>query len=148
MGEQQGLRIYACTTRAASIWSSSNFVRRCWLACEALIFTSYLLTCLTDRDGSVDMVFTTCSYVSSSSGVGSGCILNIAYNKQLPVCSSTTSSSVNKQGERICRSPVDLCIADPEFHYNLSKSPDNDVRVFSLVSDLTSFTDGLPRFIL
>lgn len=43
---------------------------------------------------------------------------------------------------------MDLCIADPEFHYNLSKSPDNDVRVFSLVSDLTSFTDGLPRFIL
>lgn len=82
-----------------------------------------------DRDGSVDMVFTTCSYVSSSSGVGSGCILNIAYNKQLPVCSSTTSSSVNKQGERICRSPVDLCIADPEFHYNLSKSPDNDAFV-------------------
>lgn len=82
-----------------------------------------------DRDGSVDMVFTTCSHVSSSSGVGSGCMLNIAYNKQLPVCSSTTSSSVNKQGERICRSPVDLCIADPEFHYNLSTSRENDAFV-------------------
>ncbi|KAL4065217.1 hypothetical protein J3A83DRAFT_4360504 [Scleroderma citrinum] len=82
-----------------------------------------------DRDGSIDMVFTTCSHVSASTGVGSNCMLNIAYNKQLPVCSSTTSPSVNKQGERVCRSPVDLCIADPEFHYNLSTSSDNDAFV-------------------
>ncbi|KAI6036999.1 hypothetical protein BKA83DRAFT_687075 [Pisolithus microcarpus] len=78
-----------------------------------------------DRDGSIDMVFTTCSHVSSR-GVGSGCLLNIAYNKQLPVCPSTTSPSVNKQGQPICRSPVDLCSADPNFRYDLSTSQDND----------------------
>ncbi|KAI6111074.1 hypothetical protein F5141DRAFT_1112387 [Pisolithus sp. B1] len=78
-----------------------------------------------DRDGSIDMVFTTCSHVSSS-GIGSGCLLNIPYNKQLPVCPSTTSPSVNKQGEPICRSPVDLCSADPNFRYDLSTSQDND----------------------
>ncbi|KAG6328098.1 hypothetical protein ID866_10991 [Astraeus odoratus] len=82
-----------------------------------------------DRDGSMDMVFTTCSHVSSSSGVGAGCILNIAYNQQLPVCPSTTTTNVNKQGERICRSPVDLCVADPNFHYDLTATPDNDAFV-------------------
>lgn len=106
------------------------------------LYIYHPLTCLEDRDGSIDMVFATCSRVSSSNGVGSGCMLNIAYNKQLPVCSSTTAPSVNKQGKRICRSPTDLCIADPEFHYNLSTSPDNDVRAFSLVSDWTPLTGG------
>ncbi|KAI6111062.1 hypothetical protein F5141DRAFT_1112303 [Pisolithus sp. B1] len=81
-----------------------------------------------DRDGSIDMVFTTCSHVSSS-GIGSGCLLNIAYNKQLPVCPSTTSPSVNKQGEPICRSPVDLCSADPNFRFDLSTSQDNDALI-------------------
>ncbi|KAI6097916.1 hypothetical protein EV401DRAFT_2040044 [Pisolithus croceorrhizus] len=81
-----------------------------------------------DRDGSIDMVFTTCSHVFSS-GIGSGCLLNIAYNKQLPVCPSTTSPSVNKQGEPICRSPVDLCSADPNFRFDLSTSQDNDALI-------------------
>ena len=39
-----------------------------------------------DRDGTMDMVFTTCSSVSSSTGVGTGCSINIAYNKQLQLC--------------------------------------------------------------
>ncbi|KAF7783261.1 hypothetical protein Agabi119p4_2637 [Agaricus bisporus var. burnettii] len=35
-----------------------------------------------DRDGPMDMIFTTCKVVSSS-GVGSDCYINIAYNQQL-----------------------------------------------------------------
>ncbi|KAJ6620330.1 hypothetical protein B0H10DRAFT_2163572 [Mycena sp. CBHHK59/15] len=41
-----------------------------------------------DRDGTIDMVFATCSSVSSSTGVGTDCALNIAYNKQLSLCTA------------------------------------------------------------
>ncbi|KAI0081457.1 hypothetical protein K474DRAFT_1613628 [Panus rudis PR-1116 ss-1] len=77
-----------------------------------------------DRDGTMDMVFVTCDSVSSSTGVGSNCMLNIAYNKQLPLCPSTTSPSV-KNGKRICRPPTNLCTADPDFRYNLNEGSDN-----------------------
>ncbi|KZT11560.1 uncharacterized protein LAESUDRAFT_783948 [Laetiporus sulphureus 93-53] len=81
-----------------------------------------------DRDGTVDMVFATCSSVSSSSGVGSDCYINIAFNKQLPLCSSPTSSGV-KDGRRICRPPDQLCTADLEFRFDLNDSSDNDAFV-------------------
>lgn len=83
-----------------------------------------------DRDGTIDMVYTTCRSVSSSSGLGSDCFINIAYNRQLGLCSSTTDSGI-KKGVRTCRPHYDLCTVDPNFKFNLSDSPDNDVSEHS-----------------
>lgn len=74
------------------------------------------------------MVFPTCSSVSSWSGVGSGCSINIAYNKQIPVCPSVGSQTTDKQGNQLCRPPEALCIADPNFKFDLSMDGKNDVR--------------------
>lgn len=79
----------------------------------------------TDRDGTMDMIFTTCKKVSSH-GVGSDCYINIAYNQQLPLCSYSTDSGM-KNGVRVCRPPNDLCTADDNFQFNLLDSPDNNV---------------------
>jgi hypothetical protein len=81
---------------------------------------------LVDRDGTIDMVFATCSSVSRSTGLGNDCFVNIAYNKQLPLCASTTSPSF-RNGQRVCRAPEELCIADPNFTFDLSDRPGNDV---------------------
>ncbi|KXN92003.1 T-cell immunomodulatory protein [Leucoagaricus sp. SymC.cos] len=78
-----------------------------------------------DRDGTIDMMFTTCNSVSSS-GVGSHCYINIAYNHQLPLCSSTTESEI-KGGVRVCRHPSDLCVADDNFKFDLRNIPENDL---------------------
>ncbi|KAJ7494497.1 hypothetical protein B0H11DRAFT_2004943 [Mycena galericulata] len=78
-----------------------------------------------DRDGTIDMVFTTCSSVSSSTGVGTDCAINIAYNQQLSLCTSTGNSGL-KKGVRTCRPPEDLCTADPAFKFDLTTSVDND----------------------
>ncbi|KAI0628726.1 hypothetical protein C8Q77DRAFT_1067117 [Trametes polyzona] len=88
-----------------------------------------------DRDGTLDMLFATCASVSSSTGIGSMCSINIAYNKQLPLCSSTTASSV-QNGKRVCRPPDDLCTADPNFKFDLSERADNDAFVRILLSDI------------
>lgn len=88
-----------------------------------------------DRDGTIDMVFATCSSISASSGVGSNCYINIAYNKQLPLCASTTSSGIQK-GKRVCRQPEQLCTADPDFQFDLSERSDNDAFVRFPVSDV------------
>lgn len=81
-----------------------------------------------NRDGTIDMVFVTCSAVSSTTGIGSDCYINIAYNRQLPLCSSPTSTSTNN-GRKICRQPDQLCYADPNFRFDLGQRPDNDVRL-------------------
>lgn len=80
-----------------------------------------------DRDGTIDMMFTTCKSVSSN-GVGSDCYINIAYNQQLRLCSSATDSGM-KDNVRVCRPPNDLCTADDNFEFDLRESPDNDVRL-------------------
>ncbi|KAF8123775.1 hypothetical protein EV363DRAFT_1179119 [Boletus edulis] len=82
-----------------------------------------------DRDGTIDMVFPTCSSVSSSTGVGSGCSINIAYNKQIPVCPTSGSRTIDKQGNQLCRPPDALCIADPKFNFDLSTNGQNDAFV-------------------
>ncbi|KAG9318236.1 hypothetical protein JVU11DRAFT_317 [Chiua virens] len=109
-----------------------------------------------DRDGTIDMVFPTCSSVSSRSGVGSGCLINIAYNKQIPVCPSASSQTTDKQGNRLCRPPEALCIADPNFGFDLSTNGNNDAYVqipfsslanspsSSLVVLDTSYSPSLP----
>ncbi|KAF5364540.1 hypothetical protein D9757_011334 [Collybiopsis confluens] len=89
-----------------------------------------------DRDGTIDMVFATCSTVSPS-GLGSNCRINIAYNQQLPLC-VTGEASVSK-GIRKCRTPDNLCIADPNFKFDLSSSSSSsqsDAFVSFPISDL------------
>ena len=53
--------------------------------------------------------------------------MNVAYNKQLPLCTSTTSPSF-RNGQRVCRAPEGLCVSDPNFTFDLSDRPGNDVR--------------------
>lgn len=72
------------------------------------------------------MVFATCSSLSRSTGLGNDCYVNVAYNKQLPLCASTTSPSF-RNGQRICRAPEELCTADQNFTFDLSDRPGNDV---------------------
>lgn len=95
-----------------------------------LFFSNHTLTYCIDRDGTIDMVFPTCSHVSST-GVGSDCYINIAYNQQLNLCSSSTDSGL-KKGIRTCRPPGDLCTADANFKFDLTNRPDNDVSTFFL----------------
>ncbi|TFY66482.1 hypothetical protein EVG20_g4607, partial [Dentipellis fragilis] len=45
-----------------------------------------------DRDGTIDLFITTCSSVSTATGLGSNCAFNIAYNRQLPLCASASSA--------------------------------------------------------
>ena len=77
-----------------------------------------------DRDGTIDLVFSTCSEVSQSTGLGSDCYINIAFNQQLDLCASATNSGI-KNDVRVCRRPTDLCVADPNFKFNLTDSPSN-----------------------
>jgi integrin alpha FG-GAP repeat containing protein 1 len=84
------------------------------------------------------MVFTTCSRVSLSTGFGSDCHINIAYNRQLQLCASSTDSGV-KNGVQTCRPHDDLCTADPKFKFDLRDDASNDVSVFLINrSDLRS----------
>ncbi|KAH8114092.1 hypothetical protein DFH11DRAFT_1595734 [Phellopilus nigrolimitatus] len=88
-----------------------------------------------DRDGTIDMVFTTCTSVSSSNGIGSGCAINIAYNQQLPLCSSPASTGM-RAGKRVCRQPDQLCTADPDFRFDLGERDDNDAFVRIPLTDI------------
>lgn len=63
------------------------------------------------------MVFPTCSSVSSS-GIGSNCAINIAYNKQIPLCHSAPLQTDKLE----CRDPQNLCISDPSFDFDFSPS--------------------------
>lgn len=69
-----------------------------------------------DRDGTIDMVLTTCS----SDGK---CNLSIAYNSQMPLCTP--------HGPSLCRDAEALCVADDKFTFDFSSSADNDVRLSS-----------------
>ncbi|TDL20150.1 hypothetical protein BD410DRAFT_726152 [Rickenella mellea] len=86
--------------------------------------TEKFTCCITDRDGTVDMVFTTCSDVSMDTGVGTDCAINIAYNQQLPLCTSSATSGF-KGGKRVCRPPELLCTADPDFRFDLTPRSNN-----------------------
>ncbi|KAF8520193.1 hypothetical protein BU17DRAFT_46898 [Hysterangium stoloniferum] len=74
-----------------------------------------------DRDGTMDMVFPSCSSIDSQ-GIGRDCMINIAYNKQLPLCSTSSGS----QAKRGCRSPDALCTPDPDFQFDLRDIASND----------------------
>lgn len=81
-----------------------------------------------DRDGTIDLVFPTCESVSSSTGIGLKCSINVAFNRQLPLCTSDSSS--------MCRHPENLCTADPSFKFDLANDRDNDGFSSVPISDL------------
>ncbi|WFD01001.1 hypothetical protein MYAM1_003761 [Malassezia yamatoensis] len=83
-----------------------------------------------NRDGTIDLVFSTCER--------DRCKLHIAYNRQIPLCESNPSlkpiswpwssnkTSASDRGKvEACRDPQDLCVADNQFHLNLTISDDN-----------------------
>ncbi|KIJ44161.1 hypothetical protein M422DRAFT_30662 [Sphaerobolus stellatus SS14] len=84
-----------------------------------------------DRDGTIDMVFPSCTSVDGSTGVGKDCMINIAYNQQLPLCTSTTSLNDKK-----CRRPDALCVRDPDFRFDFTENSSNNA--FSRIP-VTSF---------
>lgn len=73
-----------------------------------------------DRDGAIDLLITTCSSVSRSTGLGTNCALNIAYNTQLPLCVSSTSFPLPSDPAVPCRNPAALCVADTNFSFSFS----------------------------
>ncbi|KAI0059037.1 integrin alpha N-terminal domain-containing protein [Artomyces pyxidatus] len=77
-----------------------------------------------DRDGTIDLLITTCTSVASN-GLGTGCALNIAYNKQFPLCEPTSSVFIfdaanSTDASKKCRRPDELCQADPSFQFEFS----------------------------
>ncbi|KAG8833578.1 hypothetical protein FRC17_010402 [Serendipita sp. 399] len=69
-----------------------------------------------DRDGTMDMVFPVCESVDSD-GIGHGCSINVAYNKQIGFC----KTKLGKNQQEDCRRPESLCRADPNFKFDLSE---------------------------
>lgn len=78
-----------------------------------------LIYMATDRDGTIDIVILTCGSVSSTTGVGNDCAINIAYNYQIPLCTNTADNGIHS-GKRTCRPPQDLCTADPNFRLSFT----------------------------
>ncbi|ORY34008.1 hypothetical protein BCR39DRAFT_518106 [Naematelia encephala] len=78
-----------------------------------------------NRDGTIDIVFPTCSRRSATSGIGQECELNIAYNKQVPICSGEQAVFTGgdaESGTLKCRGWSDLCIADDRFELEFDMS--------------------------
>ena len=75
-----------------------------------------------DRDGTIDLLITACTSVSRSTGFGSNCALNIAYNMQLPLCVPSSSFPLPSDPAiaTTCRSPATLCVADQNFSFLFS----------------------------
>lgn len=103
-----------------------------------------------DRDGTIDVVFPTCDKGEDMDGVGKGeCFINIAYNKQIGLCSSKggltsggggaggnalSSARINSEREegrmeesrdenypKLCRRTEELCSPDDNFVFDFSK---------------------------
>ncbi|GAA6029384.1 hypothetical protein JCM8097_003650 [Rhodosporidiobolus ruineniae] len=98
-----------------------------------------------DRDGTIDMVLTSCSSTNSHD-----CSISIAYNDQIPLCDSTLAPG-QEQGK--CRDPEALCVADPDFTFNLSTDSNPSYTVIpissllpgrSLVTSSTAFRGSFP----
>jgi hypothetical protein len=91
------------------------------------------------------MVFPTCESISPSTGIGSNCKINIAYNQQKPLCTSTSPTVSQKN----CRMPDQLCSADPGFKFDFT--PGSPVRAVHRSSPsvlrLTDLYSGSPASI-
>jgi len=83
-----------------------------------------------DRDGTIDMVFPVCESVDSN-GVGHGCSINVAYNKQMGFC----TAGLGERDKEACRRPDTLCRPDPNFKFDVSEN--SEVRDCThIISDL------------
>jgi len=77
--------------------------------------------------------------------VGRNCYINIVYNQQKPLCSSTTSSVTRRN----CRPPDGLCSSDPAFAFDFTDSPTNDAYTkISLDSIITQLKIRNAGFLL
>ncbi|WRT66340.1 uncharacterized protein IL334_003295 [Kwoniella shivajii] len=99
-----------------------------------------------NRDGSMDIIFPTCAQHSKSTGVGTECSINIAYNKQVPVC-STEATQHTKEGKLKCRGWGDLCVADEGFDFNFDPS-DPDFTSIPLTTILSLEADSTAGILL
>ena len=79
-----------------------------------------------DRDGTIDMVWPSCYSLNRDTGIGTDCHINIAYNRQKPLCSG--NGPLGKSSSK-CRTPEDLCSADPNFTFEFNES-DPEVRSY------------------
>lgn len=101
-------------TKSVSFADMGEFRRLLRLCAVAPLTSSF-----TDRDGTIDMIITSCSSVGH-------CDLSIAYNDQIPLCTGSQS----QVGP--CRDPEALCVADKDFSFNFSLV-DNPVCPFSFI---------------
>lgn len=66
------------------------------------------------------MILTVCPNRSNNRD----CSIQIAYNDQIPLCTSTSAP------DEECRDIENLCVSDPNFAFNLTDADDNAVRFF------------------
>ncbi|KAI0320316.1 hypothetical protein OF83DRAFT_1162494 [Amylostereum chailletii] len=100
-----------------------------------------------DRDGTIDMLITTCTSVSQNTGLGTGCVFNVAYNKQLPLCTGSSgsifSSNPESSKKKTCREPDELCSADPTFHFQFDGAAYASYPIETIVSSSASHPPAL-----
>ncbi|KAL9936040.1 hypothetical protein V8E36_004882 [Tilletia maclaganii] len=107
-----------------------------------------------DRDGTIDVIFPSCE-----SGSKGECHINIAYNRQIPLCVPEKDGLLGGLGHgggqrvievpdgsppspgsgpagRTCRQPGELCTADPSFKFNFSTDVSNPDFLRLPVSEL------------
>ncbi|ORX36662.1 hypothetical protein BD324DRAFT_626704 [Kockovaella imperatae] len=84
-----------------------------------------------NRDGTLDIIFPTCSRVSTSTGACHGAALNVLYNRQVPICSGSSSEFVGGQinGTLKCRGWGELCIADDNFEFSFTLGHDSFLSI-------------------
>lgn len=72
-------------------------------------------------------MFATCEKHFPSSGIGTNCRINIAYNQQAPLCSSEMSR-YNDEGRLLCRGWGDLCQPDESFNFDFKEGSEVRTR--------------------
>ncbi|ORX51249.1 hypothetical protein DM01DRAFT_176162 [Hesseltinella vesiculosa] len=73
-----------------------------------------------DGNGSIDLVFTTCD--------GHGCAIHTVYNQQIGLCSKLDMNPDTS----LCRQSQHLCVADPNFKFDLTKPKTENYMVYDL----------------
>ncbi|GAA6063243.1 hypothetical protein JCM10212_000345 [Sporobolomyces blumeae] len=115
-----------------------------------------------DRDGTIDLVITSCP---SNKSKGGDCTISIAYNEQMPLCSEAVGAfnpgpggagggGGSEGGGERCRDPENLCVGDDEFRFDSREDVENpsltQTRISTLLSGhtlstrSTSFQGALP----
>lgn len=74
----------------------------------------------------MDIVFPVCGRQSNSAGTGSDCSINIAYNRQIPICTGVGAENTNNGGDISsglkCRGWGSLCMSDSNFDFSFDPS--------------------------